>query len=56
MQPCVLLWTFLFNVKENLVPSQNMITKYRIKEYIHLIMAENQTQKNSNENKTAGLT
>lgn len=47
---------FLFNVKEKLVPSQFMITKYGIKEYIHLIMAEIQTQKNSTENKTAGLT
>lgn len=32
-----------------------MVMKYGIKEYIHLIMAENQTKKNSNENKTAGL-
>lgn len=55
-QPCVFLGTVLFNVKEKLVPSQFMITKYGIKEYIHLIVAENQTQKNSTENKTAGLT
>lgn len=33
-----------------------MITEYGIKEYIHLIMPENQTQKNSNEEKRAGLT
>lgn len=55
-QPCVFLGTFLFSVKEKLVPSQFMITKYGIKEYIHLIVARNQAQKKSTENEAAGLT